>query len=268
MNAKHQHPRSLQGLLRPGIFFAILILGWQTGLTGEKSSDVADTPDPPTTSAETVELDTPEWKRQRDRMVDEQIRRRGVRDREVLRALREARRHLFVPEAQRRFSYADRPLPIGYGQTISQPYIVAYMTEIVNPSASSRVLEIGAGSGYQAAVLAEIVEQVYTIEIVPELARWAEERITLAGYENVRVKHGDGYHGWEEHGPFDAIVVTAAAPHIPPPLIEQLKDGGKMIIPVGSPYLTQQLVLVEKDGDDVRTRNLMPVRFVPFTRAE
>ena len=148
----------------------------------------------------------------------------------------------------------------------SQPYIVAYMTEMARVGAASRVLEIGAGSGYQAAVLAQIVAQVYTIEIVPELAQWAESRLSHAGYKNVIIKNDDGYYGWSEHGPFDAIVVTAAAPPIPPPLIEQLKDGGRMVIPVGTPYMTQTLVLVSKQGGEVRTENLLPVRFVPLTR--
>jgi protein-L-isoaspartate(D-aspartate) O-methyltransferase len=205
-------------------------------------------------------------RRARMRMVDEQIAARGIEDPEVLRAMRNARRHLFVPERQVRNAYDDNPLPIGHGQTISQPFIVALMTQLVQPQADFRVLEIGAGSGYQAAVLAEIVDHVYTVEIIEPLAEWAEERLKLAGYENVTVKHADGYYGWEEHAPFDAIVVTAAAPHIPPPLIEQLKDGGRMIIPVGSRFRTQQLVLVEKDGGRVTTRNILPVRFVPFTR--
>lgn len=205
---------------------------------------------------------------ERMNMVDTQIEARGISNPLVLRAMREARRHLFVPEPRAREAYQDRPIPIGHGQTISQPYIVALMTELIQPEADFRVLEIGAGSGYQAAVLAEIVDHVYTVEIIPQLAEWAEERLKLAGYENVSVKHADGYHGWEEHGPFDAIVVTAAAPHIPPPLVEQLKDGGRMIIPVGSRFRTQQLILVEKKDGDITTRNILPVRFVPFTRAD
>ncbi|MBM9538045.1 protein-L-isoaspartate(D-aspartate) O-methyltransferase [Desulfobulbus alkaliphilus] len=203
----------------------------------------------------------------RQEMVRTQIAGRDIHDPLVLAAMRNTKRHLFVPEAQQRHAYEDRPLAIGHGQTISQPYIVALMTELVRPRADARVLEIGSGSGYQAAVLAEIVAQVYTIEIIPPLAKWAAERLELAGYTNVSVQHGDGYYGWEEHAPFDAIVVTAAAPHIPPPLIAQLKDGGRMIIPVGSPFRTQQLVLVEKEGDHITTRNMLPVRFVPFTRA-
>lgn len=205
--------------------------------------------------------------RARHEMVRTQIASRDIRDPAVLDAMRNTVRHLFVPDEQVRHAYEDRPLAIGHGQTISQPYIVALMTQLVQPQPDHRVLEIGAGSGYQAAVLAEIVAHVYTIEIIEPLSRWARERLDLAGYENVTVKHADGYHGWPEHAPFDAIVVTAAAPHIPPPLIEQLKDGGRMIIPVGSRFRTQQLVLVEKHGERITTRNILPVRFVPFTRA-
>ncbi len=204
----------------------------------------------------------------RMKMVETQIVARGVTNEAVLNAMRQAKRHLFVPDGQVDNAYQDRPLPIGYGQTISQPYIVAMMTELVKPEAGFKVLEIGAGSGYQAAVLAEIVNHVYTLEIVEPLAHWARERLEIAGYRNVTVRHADGYHGWAEHAPFDAIVVTAAAPHIPPPLIAQLKEGGRMIIPVGSPFRTQQLVLVEKADGQVTTRNVLPVRFVPFTRSE
>ena len=210
---------------------------------------------------------TQSFERQRSQMVENQIRDRGIKDPNTLRAMGAVPRHLYVPENQRRFSYADRPLPIGYGQTISQPYIVAFMTEIIKPRSGQRVLEIGTGSGYQAAVLAEIVEHVYTIEIVEPLGETARA-ILEREYDNVSVKIADGYHGWEEHGPFDAIVVTAAAEHIPPPLIAQLKDGGTMIIPVGSPFRVQQLMLVEKKGESITTRSLMPVRFVPFTSSD
>ena len=204
---------------------------------------------------------------QRNRMVETQIQRRGIEDEAVLRAMRTVPRHRFVPERYVQHAYEDRPLPIGYGQTISQPYIVAYMTELVRPRPGQRILEIGTGSGYQAAVLAEIVDSVFTIEIVPELATAVTGRLDRLGYDTVTVKHADGYHGWAEHAPFDAIVVTAAAEHVPPPLIEQLKDGGRMIIPVGSPFFTQTLMLVEKRNGEVRTRSIIPVRFVPFTRA-
>jgi protein-L-isoaspartate(D-aspartate) O-methyltransferase len=209
-----------------------------------------------------------DYQNERNRMVDRQIANRGISDEATLEAMRTVKRHLFVPAQRISQAYDDSPLPIGYGQTISQPYIVALMTELVEPKPGMRVLEIGTGSGYQAAVLAEIVDTVYTIEIVEQLGITAAGVLEENGYGNVLVKLADGYHGWEEYAPFDAIVVTAAAEHIPPPLIQQLAPGGKMIIPVGSPYFTQNLMLVEKDGDSVRSRNILPVRFVPFTRAE
>ncbi len=202
----------------------------------------------------------------RERMVRTKIERRGIDDPSVLRAMRTVPRHEFVPERYVPRAYEDHPLPIGYGQTISQPYIVAYMTALIRPRPDHRVLEVGTGSGYQAAILAEIVDTVFTIEIVSELAEAVTERLDRLGYDAVTVKHADGYHGWAAHAPFDAIVVTAAAEHIPPPLIQQLKEGGRMIIPVGSPFFTQTLMLVEKRDGEVRTRSLVPVRFVPFTR--
>jgi len=180
--------------------------------------------------------------------------------------MRAVRRHEFVLPDTIHVAYADRPLPIGYGQTISQPYIVAAMTEMLQVKEGDVVLEIGAGSGYQAAVLAEIVSKVYTIEIIPELARLSTERMQRMGYTHVTVKTGDGYFGWPEHGPFDAIIVTAASTHIPPPLIEQLKPGARMVIPVGPPMQVQHLMLVEKKEDGTVTqRNVMAVRFVPLT---
>ncbi len=209
-----------------------------------------------------------DFDRMRENMVRRQIANRGIDHEPTLEAMRNVERHQFVPRAQQRRAYDDGPMPIGYGQTISQPYIVAYMTQLVNPGPDDRVLEIGAGSGYQAAVLAEIVEKVYTIEIIPELGNQARKVLNDLGYENVEVITGDGYFGHEEMAPFDAIVVTAAAEYIPPPLIAQLKDGGKMVIPVGSPFLVQTLMLVEKQGDRITTTNLMPVRFVPFTRRD
>jgi protein-L-isoaspartate(D-aspartate) O-methyltransferase len=203
---------------------------------------------------------------ERSRMVRNQIENRGVKNDAVLSAMRNVKRHLFVPEDSRRRAYADGPLPIGYGQTISQPYIVAYMTEAIQPTENFKVLEVGTGSGYQAAVCAEIVDSVFTIEIIDELGRQADKRLEDLGYRNVDVKIADGYFGWEEHAPFDAIIVTAAAEFIPPPLIDQLRDGGRMIIPVGSPFGAQMLMLVEKKGSRMTTKNLLPVRFVPFTR--
>jgi len=202
----------------------------------------------------------------RKEMVDEQIVRRGVRDRDVIQAMMSVPRHQFVPEKRVPMAYDDTPLSIGYGQTISQPYIVAYMTEILNLDEESIVLEIGTGSGYQAAILSCIVKKVYTIEIIPELAESASLRLEKLGYKNVSVKSGDGYYGWPEHTPFDAIIVTAAAGHIPPPLLKQLKKGGRMVIPVGGHFMIQSLVLVEKDNaGEITTQNLMSVCFVPLT---
>lgn len=206
------------------------------------------------------------YSKTRDEMVTEQIEDRGITNQPTIDALRKVPRHKFVPPNSIERAYRDSPLPIGYGQTISQPYIVAFMTAAINPKPSQKVLEIGTGSGYQAAVLAKIVDEVYTIEIITELYNSSNKRLNELGYKNVYCRNSDGYYGWKEFAPFDAIVVTAAAEYIPPPLIEQLKDGGKMIIPVGSPYLTQMLILVEKKGEEVFTTSLLPVRFVPFTR--
>jgi len=206
------------------------------------------------------------YKEKREKMVKDQIEKRGVSDKLVLKAMRNVKRHLFVPEERIAEAYDDGPLPIGYGQTISQPYIVAYMTEVIEPNPEFKVLEIGTGSGYQAAVLAEIVKEVYTIEIVTELANAATQRLKKLGYSKVKVKQADGYYGWKENGPYDAIIVTAAAEFVPPPLIEQLKENGKIVIPIGSPFMTQTLMLIEKNGKKIKTKNLLPVRFVPFTR--
>ena len=204
---------------------------------------------------------------ERVHMVKQQIHARGVTNTQVLAAMQKVPRHEFVPERSRAAAYDDAPLPIGYGQTISQPYIVALMTELLELSRGDKVLEIGTGSGYQAAILAEIVGQVYTIEIIEPLADSAAARLKRLGYNKVEVKFGDGYFGWPKHAPFDAIIVTAAADHVPPPLIEQLKPGGRMVIPLGSVFFRQTLVLVEKDTDGkVRTRNIAPVAFVPLTR--
>ena len=208
------------------------------------------------------------YEKRRTDMVRKQIRARGINDKNTLDAMKTVERHLFVPAQYKSSAYDDRPLPIGHGQTISQPYIVAYMTELLNVGPGDTVLEIGTGSGYQAAVLAEIVSQVYTIEIVEKLGISAKERLKALKYDNVEVKVDDGYYGWEEHGPFDGIVVTAASEYIPPPLINQLKDGGKMIIPVGSPFSVQILMMITKKGEEVTTNSLIPVRFVPFTRKQ
>lgn len=201
----------------------------------------------------------------RKRMVREQIERRGVRDTATIRAMLTVPRHLFVPTYTRKSAYEDRPLSIGHGQTISQPYIVAYMTEAIDPSKCKKVLEIGTGSGYQAAVLAEIVDEVYTVEIIKELGERARKTLAELHYNNVSVKIGNGYEGWSEYAPYDAIIVTAAPEKIPPPLIEQLKDGGRMIIPVGETSYLQHLMLVEKSNGQIKTKTKLPVRFVPFT---
>jgi protein-L-isoaspartate(D-aspartate) O-methyltransferase len=187
-------------------------------------------------------------------------------DPRVMQAMATVPRHEFVPEDARRAAYENRPLPIGHGQTISQPYIVALMTDLVAPQPGDRVLEVGTGSGYQAAILGGLVESVYTIEIIEPLAERARDTLARTGYRNVEVRYGDGYYGWEAHAPFDAIVVTAAASHVPPPLVRQLKPGGHMVIPVGSRFMVQQLVVVDKDtAGTVTTRQILPVRFVPLT---
>lgn len=184
----------------------------------------------------------------------------------VMEALARVPRHKFVPADFEQRAYENRPLPIGYGQTISQPYVVALMTDLLQVKAGDKVLEIGTGSGYQAAMLAELTDAVFTVEIIEPLAQHAEATLKNQGYGKVQVKAGDGYYGWPEHAPFDAIVVTAAASHVPPPLIQQLKPGGRMVIPLGSAFMTQQLMLVEKDGQGrVLTREILPVAFVPLT---
>lgn len=186
---------------------------------------------------------------------------------EVLSVMRQVARHLFVQPDDQLLAYRDQPLKIGYGQTISQPFIVALMTDLLQPEPDDVVLEIGTGSGYQAAVLSPLVARVCTIEIIPGLGRQAAALLTKLGYDNVDTKIADGYHGWPDCGPYDGIVVTAAADHVPPPLVQQLKPGGRMVIPVGGPFATQHLILVEKTATgEVRGRQLLPVRFVPFRR--
>lgn len=206
---------------------------------------------------------------QREIMVRTQIEDRGVRDPGVLRALRTVPRHLFVPEAARLAAYADHPVSIGYGQTISQPYIVGFMTELLAPARSHTVLEIGAGSGYQAAVLSGLARQVNSIEIVPELARSAAATLKKLGYENVTVRLGDGYKGWPDAAPFDRIILTAAPPEIPQALLDQLAPGGRLVAPVGSTLFGQQLVVVDKTADGkLKRRSVLPVMFVPMVRGK
>ena len=204
------------------------------------------------------------YEKKRQIMVEKDIRRRGITDKKVLDVMGKTLRHLFVEEHLRDAAYEDYPLPIDEGQTISQPYVVALMTEALRLKPSDRVLEIGTGSGYQAAILAEIVNDVYTIEIRKGLADKAEKRLKEMGYKNVKVKYGDGYFGWEEYTPFDAIIITAAANHIPPPLIKQLKEGGRLIIPLGSTVYSQTLILATKKKGELNLQEITSVRFVPM----
>lgn len=204
----------------------------------------------------------------RQRMVTEQLEKRGIESVAVLNAMRQVPRHEFVPVENRHQAYEDTPLPIGFNQTISQPYIVAYMSEKLNVTKKQKVLEIGTGSGYQAAVLSLLADSVYTIEIVRPLGEAARAKLRELGYNNVRVKIGDGYQGWRQHAPFDAIMVTAAPEKVPPPLIDQLKEGGVMIVPIGPERGMQYLQYLEKRNGKMVKKKLLPVRFVPFTRDE
>jgi protein-L-isoaspartate(D-aspartate) O-methyltransferase len=208
------------------------------------------------------------FEEERKRMVSEQVQSRGVTDERVVSAMLEIPRHRFVPEAERAAAYDDRPLSIGHGQAISQPYIVALMTDLARPMPGDRALEVGTGSGYQAAVLSRLVKEVFTIEIVPELGAEAARRLKDLGYANVQVRVGDGFQGWPEAAPFDVILVTAAPEEVPEPLLEQLKPGGRLVIPVGPTGAVQSLQLVAKDSDGrLQARHVLPVRFVPFTRS-
>jgi protein-L-isoaspartate(D-aspartate) O-methyltransferase len=202
---------------------------------------------------------------QRQRMVEQQLKARGIKDQRVLAAMAKVPREEFVPTDERIDAYEDGPLPIDYGQTISQPYIVAFMTEQLRPKPTDRVLEIGSGSGYQAAILAELVTDVYTIEIIEPLAKSAEATMQRLGYENVHIKVGDGYQGWPEEAPFDAVIVTCAPENVPQPLIDQLQNGGRMVIPVGERF-AQQLYLLEKKNGRLKESATLPVRFVPMQR--
>jgi protein-L-isoaspartate(D-aspartate) O-methyltransferase len=208
-----------------------------------------------------------EFATQREKMIRDQIEKRGIKNPRVLDAMRTVQRHLFVPEKLKPFAYADRPLPIGHGQTISQPYIVAFMTETLDLKSHDRVLEIGTGSGYQAAILGEICDAVYSIEIIEPLGTGARALLSELGYDNVFVKIGDGYQGWAEHAPFDAIMVTCSPSHIPQPLQDQLAEGGRMIIPVGEKHVQHLYLLEKKDGKIIR-KSVLSVLFVPMTDGE
>jgi len=204
---------------------------------------------------------------ERELMVREQIEQRGVTNTDVLRALRSTPRHLFVPEGLRPYAYSDQALPIDFGQSISQPYIVALMAELLDARKSDKVLEVGTGSGYQAAVLARLARHVYTVEIVPELAKSAAQRLAKLGYRNITVRQGDGYRGWPEDAPFERIILTAAPPDIPQVLLDQLRGGGRLVAPIGGSPWTQELVVIEKTtGGDIRRRSVAPVAFVPMVR--
>jgi protein-L-isoaspartate(D-aspartate) O-methyltransferase len=255
--------------------------------TGPRDAAVDLSRAPDTTAVDTTEVavskkETPPWQpptppaakertEEREQMVDTQIQfptghRTPVADPVVLAAMRAVPRHAFVTKRYRKRAYNDTPLPIGHGQTISQPYMVAFMTELLELTPGSRVLEVGTGSGYQAAVLAHLTPHVYTIEIMKPLAERAGKTLAENGYDNVHVLGADGYFGWEEHAPFDAIIVTCAAGHLPPPLWEQIKPGGRIVVPIGSPFSVQRLVLVEKTTDGKRRSDtVMAVRFVPMT---
>lgn len=240
--------------------FAVIVISCVTRFTPDKNMTFA-------MGGMNSVVDEDTFTRQRKRMVEEQIAYRGVKDKMVLGAMESVPRHLFIPEEIRSYSYYDRPVPIGFGQTISQPYIVAFMTELLKVENDDVVLEVGTGSGYQAAILARLVKQVYSIEIVTDLGKEAQRRLKTLGYDNVEVMIGDGYKGWPEHAPFDAIIVTAAAEHIPQPLIDQLKPGGRMVIPVGGVSAVQDLMLITKDtSSKVIKESVIPVRFVPLLR--
>ena len=267
-----------------GIVIRLAVLSMLAG--GCASTEQVDAPEPSSQPKQTqdvepkvVEASSPRPKHEhaafaqrveeRKKMVSTQIANRPfarpVRDDQVLQAMRTVPRHAFVPDRYQGQAYADRPLPIGFSQTISQPYIVGFMTELLELNSTSKVLEIGTGSGYQAAVAAELANAVYSIEIIEELGEDAERRLKELGYTNVHIKIADGYDGWPEHAPFDAIIVTAASSHIPPPLIKQLKPGGRLVIPLGSPWRAQQLVLLTKQEDGtIKSQGLMAVQFVPM----
>jgi len=255
----------LSGVL---VLLAALLL-WRTAL--HPSGDVEQaTPSPSPTNVARSSPRVPvgqaaEYAKEREHMVEYQIRARGVSDEQVLEAMATVPRHEFVPDEYLDRAYSDQPLPIGYGQTISQPYIVALMTELLELREDDTVLEIGTGSGYQAAVLAALGVEVYTMEIIPELAESARQRLDEVGYGEVQTLSADGYYGWQEHAPYDAIIVTAAPDHVPQPLVEQLKEGGRMVIPVGPVGWYQTLWLITKENGEVEYHNKGGVQFVPLT---
>ncbi len=234
----------------------------RNGLYGIQETEMNRTAD---TTRGISQLDA--WERRRRAMVEEQIISRGVKDPLVLRAMRTVPRHKFVPPSLENAAYDDSPLPVGFGQTISQPYIVAVMTELLNIDKDSRVLEIGTGTGYQTAVLAEICRHVFSVEVIPELAERAERTLRAMGYKNISIKTGDGFYGWPEEAPFDGIILTAAPEEVPYDLLQQITDRGRMVLPVG-PQWSQMLVVIERNGDDFKKKDIFPVRFVPMVRGK
>lgn len=267
MEGRPYHPRRKPGRFRfrPALRGAALSPLWFSAMLFMACAAPDDGASPPSANGNAAES-TAEFEREREAMVKYQMQLRGIKDEATLRAMRKVPRHLFVPESEAEEAYWDTPLPIGHGQTISQPYMVAAMTELLHLTPEARVLEVGTGSGYQAAVLAELAAEVYTIEIIEPLGTEAAERLKRLGYERVHVKIGDGYLGWPENAPFDAIIVTCAPDHVPAPLVEQLKPGGRMCIPVGEGY-DQELYLLTKTPDGkLKTETIFPVVFVPLVR--
>jgi len=245
------------------LLLVVVLLAWRAFENRDRGQPAPSVTATPTQGPASSAVDP--FAQARAHMVKFQLLGRDITDKDVIEAMERIPRHEFVPEEYRKQAYVDHPLPIGFGQTISQPYIVALMTQLLKLKPEFRVLEVGTGSGYQAAILSDLCSEVYTVEIIEELATPAKERLERLGYDNVHVKHDDGYYGWEEHAPYDAIIVTAAPDHIPPPLIAQLNDGGRLVVPVGPPGSYQTLWLIEKKGEETISRNITGVIFVPLT---
>lgn len=264
LKVRHATKVSLMPLILALLVLSIFAASCTAGSRTKSEEEASNSESPPDAQRAEFLARAGQYEKERARMVADQIQARGIANPFVLEAMRTVERHEFVPQQRQWEAYADRPLPIGNGQTISQPFIVAFMTEALNPKKTDKVLEIGTGCGYQAAVLSKLVSHVYTIEIVDELAKTAKERLARLSHNNVSVRSGDGYAGWTEQAPFDSIIVTAAPESIPPKLIEQLKPGGRLIAPVGKDL--QDLILVTKNADgSITRRTVMAVRFVPMT---
>jgi len=258
--------------MKKSVCLFLLSIIWLFAGCRESDSETQARPPQPTTEVTATaagQQDSVDFEKLRQQLVDNSIVARGIQDEDVIRAMRTVPRHMFVPEDLIKFAYEDHPLPIGYGQTISQPYIVAWMTDLLELEPGDKVLEIGTGSGYQAAVLAEFgYVDVYSIEIIPELVELATHNLENAGYTNVHIKQGDGYFGWQEQAPFDAIIVTAAPDHLPQPLVDQINETGRIVIPIGPPGGYQSLWRFEIEGENIVAYNMGGVRFVPLTRED